>query len=350
MGNHQRDASEFCHLVPYLPNRIAAKNEVLPLFAVQVTVFPNLGLCLGFAYHHLVCDGRTFNNFIKTWASFCQSSDFSVVSPFSCDRTIILDTYGLVNILLDEWRERRCRGEVIIGEETRIDLSKTVRATYVMSLKDMEKIKLWIVKQCKRKNQPQPVHLSPYVLTCSFIWVCYVRAQTQVGAFGNEKYCSLEDNPLYFGFIAGGLTRLNYSIPPTYVGNCVGFGRPEARLNELIGEDGIIVAANLIGNKIKELDRAMFMRADKWISDWEELIGSELHLIAVGSPKLDLYNTDFGWGRAEKIEEISIDSMRAISLTESRDMEGGIEIGLTLPKPNMDAFNSRFYNLLSSLQ
>lgn len=27
MGNHQRDASEFCHLVPYLPNRIAAKNE-----------------------------------------------------------------------------------------------------------------------------------------------------------------------------------------------------------------------------------------------------------------------------------------------------------------------------------
>ena len=41
--------------------------------------------------------------------------------------------------------------------------------------------------------------------------------------------------------------------------------------------------------------------------------------------------TDFGWGRPKRIEEISIDTTRAISLTESRDLEGGIEVGLALP-------------------
>ena len=58
----------------------------------------------------------------------------------------------------------------------------------------------------------------------------------------------------------------------------------------------------------------------------------------VGSPKLDVYETDFRWGRPTKIEEISVDGWGAISLTESRDEKGGIEVGLALPKPKMDAF------------
>ncbi|KAK7859498.1 malonyl-coenzyme:anthocyanin 5-o-glucoside-6'''-o-malonyltransferase [Quercus suber] len=109
-------------------------------------------------------------------------------------------------------------------------------------------------------------------------------------------------------------------------------------MNELLEEDGIIVAAEVFGNTVKRLDKSFFGGAEKWISDWEVMFGSELHVMVSGSPKLDLYETDFGWGRPKKIEEISIDTTRAISLTESRDLEGGIEVGLALPKPEMDAF------------
>ena len=56
-----------------------------------------------------------------------------------------------------------------------------------------------------------------------------------------------------------------------------------------------------------------------------------------------------GGGGPKKIEEISFDTTRAISLTESRDLEGGIEVGLALPKPEMDAFVTLFTEGLKAL-
>jgi hypothetical protein len=65
---------------------------------------------------------------------------------------------------------------------------------------------------------------------------------------------------------------------------------------------------------------------------------------------LNLYETDFGWGRPKKIEDISIDKIRAISLLESRDEKGGIEVGLALPTGEMDAFKTLFIQELEALQ
>ncbi|XP_031258154.1 anthocyanin 5-aromatic acyltransferase-like [Pistacia vera] len=333
-GNHPRDVTEFHSLVPDLKTSSVRVNEALPLFAVKVTIFSTFGLCIGLAYHHVVADGRTFNNFIKTWASFCKDSCFLMKSFPSYDRNVIVDRNGLGEIFWKEWFKRK---EMVIGSETEIDLPEMARATFVVSLNDMERIKKWIIAQCKKRNWAQPVHLSPYVLTCSFVWVCLIKSFIQDS---NEK-CLAED-PSFFGFNAGGLSRLDYSVPAPYFGNCIGFGRSMTRVGELLGEDGIIIAANSLGNTIKKLDKAMFEGAEKWISDWEVLFGSYLHVMVCGSPKVDLYKTDFGWGRPKKIEEISIEKRKAVSLTESRDFEGGIEVGIALPKSQMDAFNFLF--------
>uniref|UniRef100_A0A2N9ILP5 Anthocyanin 5-aromatic acyltransferase n=1 Tax=Fagus sylvatica TaxID=28930 RepID=A0A2N9ILP5_FAGSY len=332
-SNYPRDVNEFYSLVPQLDD----KQVLIPLLAIQVTVFPKAGLCIGLAYHHVVADGRTFNNFMKTWASFCSVGDsFSMKSLPSYDRKVIVDAHGLEGIFLKEWWRRKSSKEIVRSSEANVDLSNMVRATFVVGLSDMIRIKTWIIDECNKGNKSLPIHLSPYVLTCAFIWVCLLKVQECF----NEK-CCMED-PNYFGFIAGGITRLDFPVPASYFGNCVGFGRSMATRKELIGEDGVIVAARAIGSTVKTLDKAIFGGADKWILDWDVLFGSELHVMVAGSPKLDLYETDFGWGRAKKIEEISIDCMRAISLTESRDVEGGIEVGLALPKTKMDAFTTFF--------
>ncbi|XP_039029990.1 malonyl-coenzyme:anthocyanin 5-O-glucoside-6'''-O-malonyltransferase-like [Hibiscus syriacus] len=209
-----------------------------------------------------------------------------------------------------------------------------VRATFLMRPADMEKIKHWIVGRCKAKNTVQSPRLSPYNLTGAFVWVCLIKSLERASGklIGKNSSC--------FGFNAGGLTRLGYPIPTTYFGNCIGFARTMATQSELCGEDGIIVAANAVGSKGKDLDEALLDGAENWISDIEVFngSGSEPHLMISGSPKLDLYDTDFG--KARKIEEISIDKAKgnAISFTQSRDVKGGIEVGLTLPKPKMDAF------------
>lgn len=142
---------------------------------------------------------------------------------------------------------------------------------------------------------------------------------------------------------------MDFPVPPSYVGNCVGFGRSMATVDELLGEDGIVVAARAIGSTVKRLDKAVLAGAEKWVSEWEVLIGSDINLMASGSPKVDLYGRDFGWGRPKKIEEIGIDRTKAMSLTESRKVKGGIEVGLVLEKTQMDAFTTFFIKGLNAL-
>ncbi|KAJ0094273.1 hypothetical protein Patl1_17228 [Pistacia atlantica] len=222
---------------------------------------------------------------MKTWSSFYRDRHDSSscllksLQPFY-DRLVIKDTNGLGEIFLNEWCNRRFN-------QISVDFGNMVRATLLVSPIDMEKIKQWIISQCKKKNRSNPTNLSPSNLTCAFVWVCYMKAQARV----DDKNFSHEDVLLVAWQGTG----------------------------ELLGEDGIIVAANQIGNK-------------------------------PGHRNWTCIRLILGGERLKKIEEISIDKMRGISFSESRFLKGGIEIGLALPKAKMDAFNFIFTQHLKFLQ
>lgn len=351
-SNHSKDVKKLHLLVPKLSPKLSFSCEVkdFPLLAIQVTTFPKVGFSIGLSFHHVVCDGRTFHNFFKTWTYYCSTLGTSLPLqleslPFY-DRSVIIDTKGIHEVFLKDWKKRR-----LVKQNNKVDFASMVRATFLMGASEMEKIKSFILDSCKQKKVSQPLHLSPYVLTCAFLWVCLVKTQRGdlSGVLGSPH--DLTEDPAHFGFIAGGLTRLEYQVPKTYLGNCVGFGRASLNKNELLGEDGIIIAAKAIGSKIKKLDASIFEGAEKWILDWEVLLdGSEKHVHVTWSPKLKLYDeSNFGWGRPKKIEEVSIDSTRGVSLLQSRDVEGGIEIGLSLPKNKMDNFTILFTKGLEAL-
>lgn len=301
-------------------------------------------MSIGLSFRHVVADERTFNNFMKSWALICKSllEGKSSVSIFTSlpfyDRNVIIDPNSqLETTLLNQWWDRK-----IPQKEQKIDLANMVRATFVLSGTDLEGIKNRIIAQCKKINQPQPLLLSSYVMACAFVWVCLVETQ-------ETKRDYLVEEPIYLGFNAGGIHRLDYRVPTTYFGNCVAFGRSRAMKNELIGEDGVVVAAKAIGKTIKELDKEVLRDAEQWICEWEELLGSDVHVMVVGSPKVDLYEMDFGWGKPNKMDKISIDSINAICLTESRDLKGGIEVGVSLNKASMDSFTCLFHDGLKLL-
>ncbi|KAK4285518.1 hypothetical protein QN277_002209 [Acacia crassicarpa] len=338
-SNHARDVNSFHALV----SNLKSEKKEIALMAIQVTVFPDSGICIGITYQNIIADGRTFHNFMNTWAAFCSSQDSSFPQkslPFY-DRGVIVDSHGLEEVFLKQyWRRKRTN--FITVHDTKVkssSLSDVVRATFLMGPTQMENIKRFIVSSCREKNESQPEHLSPYVLACAFLWVCMLKTQQITN--NNSEDVRYKD-PAYFGFIAGGMTRLQFPVPATYLGNCVGFGLASAMRGELLREDGIVVAARAIGGTIKKLDQGMLVGAEKWVSDWEGINGSELHVVATWSPKLKLYGTDFGWGGPRKIEEISIDKSRAISLISSRDVVGGMEIGLALPRDKMDSFTVFF--------
>jgi hypothetical protein len=61
-----------------------------------------------------------------------------------------------------------------------------------------------------------------------------------------------------------------------------------------------------------------------------------------GSNRFGVYEIDFGWGRPEKVEIVSIDRGLTIGLAESKDGRGGVEVGLVLNKHVMDLFSTLF--------
>ncbi|XP_052208229.1 malonyl-coenzyme:anthocyanin 5-O-glucoside-6'''-O-malonyltransferase-like [Diospyros lotus] len=327
-GHHPRAAHEVHRLAPPLP---------LPssLLAVQITVFPVSGVCIGFALRHVAADGRTFHNFLKAWASIHRLGlGLDSLSPSlnpSLDRLVIRDPNLLEAVLLKQWWSLRSSQGHFMADRG-VSSEDMVRATFVMGRPEMDKLKHLILIRSKKLFGSDPLYLSPYVIACAVIWVCL----TKVNGGGSPE------EPHYFGFIAGGITRLGYSVPVNYLGNCVSFGRSTAQGAELVGKDGIVVAAKAIGDTVKRLNGAVLGGAESWISDWKEMFGSELHVMVTGSPKLDLYGLDFGWGGPKKIEEISIDRTGAVSLARSTGLEGGIEIGLALPTAKMEAFSSLF--------
>ena len=72
-----------------------------------------------------------------------------------------------------------------------------------------------------------------------------------------------------------------------------------------------------------------------------------------GSPKLRLYAAaDLGgaWGRPRKVEIVSVERTGALALAESgRDGDGGIEVGLALPRAEMEVFRKFYVDLFDSL-
>lgn len=333
-AGRRKMALDFHGLVPPLTNE-GSKEQLL---AVQITVFPDAGICIGFSLLQVVGDWRTFNNFLKKWSSLSKNGDVDRRVVAVHDRSVIKDPTGLGSTFLKEWWgiKNPCKGAH--GSTSHWEMT---RATFVLGTKEMEAIKKWIVTRSEMLFGSTHLLLSPYVLACGFVWVCWMK--THWPRNEEEEYDADDQNVVhYFGFIAGGMTRLPYVVPSTYAGNCVGFGRSSAMRNELTGQNGILFAAKAIGDTISNLNRDMLGGAKDWISEWEVLRESELHVTVTGSPKVELYGLDFGLGRPVKFEEISIDATGAISLCESREVVGGIEIGLALPNIKMDRFNTLF--------
>lgn len=112
-------------------------------------------------------------------------------------------------------------------------------------------------------------------------------------------------------------------------------------------ENGFALGAEKVSNTVKRLkEKGVFEGGkDRLIPLFElakEAAGSVQIISVAGSPRFDLYETDFGWGKAWKVVVVSIDKNEAISIAESRDEKKGIEVGLALKKPEMERFLNVF--------
>ncbi|KAF8388283.1 hypothetical protein HHK36_026949 [Tetracentron sinense] len=330
-GNHARNCNESHSLLPHLPS----SETLAPLLALQFTVFPNYGFCIGIIIRHVIVDGQSSTMFLKSWASICRSGDSSLspeLLPFY-DRTVIKDPEGLEKFFLNKFVKST-------ESETEFNIvdprapSNTVKTTFELSRGDIERLKKWVLTRREKDKQTPPLHLSTLVLTCAYVWVCLIRADVK------RKRIQLV-------FPVDCRARLDPPIPLTYFGNCVVGYKVHTEPCDIMGEDGLVMAVEELNKVIRGLESGIHMGTKKKIPSPSEEMEAPIGI--AWSNRYRVYETDFGWGRPTKAEMISIEKTGAMSLVESRDGAGGVEVGLALNKQEMEVFASIFTNGLNAL-
>ncbi|KAF3444873.1 hypothetical protein FNV43_RR14566 [Rhamnella rubrinervis] len=347
-GTDLREATECHSLIPHL----AVSHQKAKMMALQVTLFPNAGFCVGISMHHAVLDGKATALFMNSWSQICKNLEEKSWSLSSAlipvyDRMVIKDPAGLQATFLKQWMDQNGpNNESLMTWKPNIFFNR-IRGTFELTREKLERLRHWIALKIETKqnelniNHPT-IHLSTFSVTCAYAWVCLVKAER------------IKDEKSLLVFNVDCRTRLEPPIPNAYFGNCVTNHEAWAETEGLLGEDGLVVAAEAISGAIRRLE------IDGVLSGLENRISKmcgiqsaperRKRVIGVaGSPRFELYGTDFGWGRPRKVELTSIDGTGAIWLSDSKNGDGGVGIGLVLEKPHMDDFASLFSKGLQDL-
>ncbi|KAK9161358.1 hypothetical protein Syun_007699 [Stephania yunnanensis] len=300
-GYHARDVKQFQHLVP--------------------------GLTL------LGYDGRIAMMFFKSWASVSRLGNTSMVSqdpsllPF-LDRSVVKDiiSIGFQKVCLEHlvkfiqsksMSEFDCNNWVLLSRDLPSPPHQ-VTATFELRGDDLDRLKKLVSSRTSLQLVP-----SRFELACAYVWLCLVKSKSTSG--GDEVVASIS-------FAADCRSRLDPPIPPTYFGNCVIFVEVNANREDIVGEDGIVVALDAIMKEVRGLGDEVIRNLEGKLVDMVSK-GPRRFDAIVGSTQFEAYKLDFGWGKPKKVEFATVARTGAIFFVDSRngdDDKDGIEISLAV--------------------
>ncbi|CAN1844039.1 Coumaroyl-CoA:anthocyanidin 3-O-glucoside-6''-O-coumaroyltransferase 1 [Linum perenne] len=328
-------------LLPKLPPPESKPDgtTVSNLLALKVTLFPGSGFCIGFEFRHVAADGIAFNHFVKSWAAISKSGGAvdNIESSAPChDKELIKENRVLEDAFLDSfWSFKSPWDE----ESIRRGFAGKVRATFSISADRISRMKAEDISMLKKI-----VKASSFVVVSAFLWINLAKLQAD----------DVDDDKIYtYYFFADCRGRIEPKVPATYFGNCLIGVEVSLRRKDLVGDGGFGIATEEIAAKIEEMEmerEGPLKDAENWFTDLEaERL--EKSVTIAGSPKLRVYETDFGWGRPRKSEPVHIDFSGSIYFSDAKDVErGGIEFGLALKKEEMDVFIVGFEQQLKKLR
>lgn len=340
-----REAAEFRPLTPQL----FISEDKAEAVAIQITLFPNEGFSIGISFHHVVADGKSSTTFMKAWAYLCKlkatEKNPCLLSPDltpSFDRTVIKDTKGLDMVYLKSMlaaigsdSSRSLKHDFSAGL---VNQNNLVRATFKLTREDINKLRYKVLSINGNQyevGQSKQLHLSTFVLSLSYAYVCMVKAN------GEEASTNV-----VFGFPANCRTRLDPPVPVNYFGNCVESLAMAAKASDFMTENGIAFVAEKLSDLIKGLEgddiKGSKRKIVKLIRTYTQQ--PALVLSVARSTHFGLYESDFGWGRPKKVEIVSVDKTGAIAMSDCRDRDGGgvVQVGAVLDKLKMELFASLF--------
>ncbi|KAK2359556.1 agmatine N(4)-coumaroyltransferase [Trifolium repens] len=347
-GNNLCEASQIHDLLPNLN----ISHDQASVLALQVTLFPNYGFSIGITSHHAVLDGKTSTSFIKSWAYLCNKlesgeseSKSELESPLLLpaefvpffDRKLINDPNGIEEKYVSVWLKQGGTNNISLKVWDLEVPEESTRGLFQLTRLDIEKLKEFLVSKQKGRNENKKLHLSTFVVSIAYAWVCRVKAE------------EIEKKNVMLAVNIDCRNRLDGSVPATYFGNCIGARITIVETSKLLGEDGLIVAVEVMSEALETLKDGVLNGAEDWCSGLVEgvAIADVKTVGAAGSPKFEVYSTDFGCGKPKKVEMASIDRTGAFCISDCRNGDG-VEIGFVSKKKAMEAFASLFTKGIAS--
>ncbi|KAM7277343.1 hypothetical protein ACFE04_019209 [Oxalis oulophora] len=325
----------------YIPE-LENSDEAASIVSLQITFFPSSGFCIGFVAHHAVLDDKSMIMFMRSWAYLCKNLDQNPslpcdLTPF-LDRTVIKDpTENLDMFYLDNMSKLVEKVNPGINPRSLKLLNfrnlgqDSVRATFDLSIEDIKRLREKVLLNAIDDD----LHLSSFTLVYAHAIVCFVKAKDVEGKV-----------KVHFRIVADQRSRLDPPVPEKYIGNCVSLeDLMTLEVEDITGEKGFEIVTKMISYSIKKLNsNNYFERAREIFKTYVGVDFGPLGLIGVaGSPKFEVYEVDFGWGRPEKVDHVFIDGGSCFGLAQSKDQIGGVEVGLVMKsRVEMDAFESYF--------
>lgn len=228
VGNQAKNADRIYPLAPELP--LATSMKIVPHLAVQVTLLPNSGICITCTDSHSITDANVVIGFLKAWGSaYRNRGDEELVATSSVP---FLDRSALI-------KDRQVLDAVISKEPQSINfkLSPAVmlaatlaRVSFIICQADIEKLKKLVGSK------------SGGALASAYVWICKLKAMKSVG----EEMDDVEQ--VYFILSLDCRAHFDPPIPSTYMGNYIAPCIARSSHGQLLGPEGLSIAAELIGD------------------------------------------------------------------------------------------------------
>ncbi|KAK1265992.1 Malonyl-CoA:anthocyanidin 5-O-glucoside-6''-O-malonyltransferase [Acorus gramineus] len=312
----------YSELVPDLG--VEDGGGAIEVVSVQVTGFRGGGLAIGVSMHHVVVDGRAYWNFVKSWAEICRTGRESVVVPL-LDRSAVREPDELTRLYL---KSSRSSSTTRKSEPNKSPLSQApplsrktfqLKQSFIQALKD---------------RATQSPKVSSFVAVCAHAWVCSTKARRVPH---HEK--------IIFSFMVDCRSLLRPPLPENYFGNLITPYFIEIEASELLSENGLTFATMTIQTAVWRALKDPLEDCNAWPVWLAKTRDPSRAIVNVcSSPKFRSYETDFGWGKPERIEFLMRDTAGTFVLVDARDEVGGLQVCMVLPPSQMEEFSGLFMN------
>lgn len=320
------DVDSFKKLVP--PLDVA----VLPfhVFAVQVTRFDCGGIAIGYSVHHSVVDGKALMQFVPAWSATCRAMMMNmrpvdqIRMPPLYDRSVIKHPKG-EEIARQYLRTLAPALPNTISSDLESKLEEglhPMRRTFTLDAPSIQLLK----QRATRRHEPS----SAFSAITAHVWACIVRAKS----FDPKEH-------VFFIFLMDCRSRLDPPVDDRYFGPCVRPAAARATVGELLAHDGLARASEAIRSSTSNVAKDPLRDCESWIDDIVVAMPFERVVNVTASPKFRAYDADFGWGRPDRFESVSMNKDAEFALVAGRE-EGTVQVSVSLDADQMDTFAELF--------